>query len=367
MFLEVRPNGARYWRLKYRFGGKEKLLSLGVYPQTSLAEARAARDGAKRLLRQGTDPSAARKEAKREAVAEAGNTFAALAREWHDHNAARWRAAYGKEVLHRLERDMFPAIGALPVRSITPPQILEAVRKIEARGAHDIARRALQSCGQVFRYAVATGRAESDPTRDLRGALKAVKKGHCAALAPRDLPDFLAALARNEARLYPQTLRAMRFMLLTFQRTGEMIGATWDEVDWDARVWRIPAERMKMGRAHAVPLSSQALEILEAQRDATGGWGYIWPSNRAGRYMSQNTLLKALERLGYKERMTGHGFRALAMSTIKEKLGYRHEVVDRQLAHAPRSKIDAAYDRADFMDERAEMMERWGAYLESLV
>jgi integrase len=367
MYLEIMPNGSKYWRLKYRFNGKEKRLALGVYPRVSLAEAREAREKARKLLSGGADPSEVKKDKKKQASLNAENTFEALAREWHEHNKLRWTDNHAKTTLHRLEMDIFPEIGKRPVRDITPPQILEALRKIESRGAYEIARRAMQVCSQIFRYAVATGRMESDPTRDLKGALKPFRKGHYTALDAKDLPEFLNALNRNEQRLYPQTIRAVKLLMLTFVRTGELIGAKWDEINWEAKEWHIPAERMKMRKPHIVPLSKQVIAILKEQKEMTGQWEWIFPNLvRPKGHMSNNTILMALRRMGYQDKTTGHGFRALAMSTIKEKLGYRHEVVDRQLAHAPRNKVDAAYDRAQFLPERKKMMQHWADYLDAV-
>lgn len=249
LYLEIMPNGSRYWRMKYRFLDKEKRLAFGVYPDVSLAEARTRRDEAKALLRNGHDPALVKKEQKRLSQISAENSFEKIAREWHAHNINKWTEDYGKDVLHRMERDIFPNMGAYPITGIMPPLVLETIRKIEARGAHEIARRNLQCCGQVFRYAIGEGKAETDPTRDLTGQLKPFKKSHYAALDVKDLPAFLQALDRNEARLYGHTVRAMKLLMLTFVRTSELIQATWDEFDLDEGTWTIPAERMKMRRA----------------------------------------------------------------------------------------------------------------------
>lgn len=367
LYLLVKPNGAKYWRLKYRFHNKEKLYALGVYPEVSLKAARDKKDTARKLLEKGLDPLLVKSDEKRLGKLHAGNTFEIIAREWHEHQKAKWTPTYAQELLHRLNEDIFPEIGHRPIANVTPPQILDAVRKIESRGAHEIARRALQTCGQIFRYAVATSRAESDPTRDLKGALKPFKKGHYASLDMKELPAFLKTLNSNDARLYPQTLRAVRLLMLTFVRTGELINATWDEFDFDTKEWHIPAERMKMRKPHIVPLSKQAIAILKEQKEQTGQWPWVFPNVvRPKKPMSNNTVLMALRRMGYQGQMTGHGFRALAMSTIKEKLGYRHEVVDRQLAHAQRNQVDAAYDRAQFLSERKNMMQHWADYLDAL-
>lgn len=367
LYLEVMPSGARYWRLKYRFHGKEKRLALGVYPDISLAEAREKREQARKLLANGTDPGFAKKEEKRQAARNAENTFESAAREWHANKLESWTSHHAKYVLKRLEADIFPEIGYLPIADITAPQILDALRKIEKRGAQEIAHRAQQTTGQIFRYAIVTGLAERNPAADLKGALKPVKRSHYAALESGDLPTFIQALEKNDARLYPHTRLGMKLLMLTFVRTSELIAAKWEEIDLKEKRWVIPAHRMKMRKDHIVPLATQSLEILVELKALAGNREWVFPSQiNPRKHMSNNTILKALERMGYKGQATGHGFRALAMSTIKEKLGYRHEVVDRQLAHAHRSKVDAAYDRAKFLDERTVMMQNWADYIEEL-
>ncbi len=368
LYLEVMPNGSRYWRLKYRFLGKEKRLAIGVYPTVSLAEARERRDQAKIQLADNIDPGIAKLERKQKAALNAAATFELVAREWHEHNKAKWTPSYGADILHRLEMDIFPQIGKLPIAAIRPVKVLETLRQIERRGAIEMAKRAKQYCSQIFRYAVITERAERDPTADLKDALKPVQGGHFAALEADELPEFLRALEVNEARLYAQTRNAIRLLMLTFVRTSELIESKWQEFDLENGQWNIPAERMKMRRPHIVPISSQVVAILREQQKLTGQWEWVLPNLiRPRDHMSNNTILKALERMGYKGRMTGHGFRALAMSTIKERLGYRHEVIDRQLAHAQRNKVDAAYDRAQFLAERRTMMQDWADYLDVML
>lgn len=367
LYLEVMPHGSKLWRWKFRFNGKEKRLAFGTYPAISLQEARELRDKARKTLTTGTDPSFAKKEEKRQRALNAGNTFESIAREWHKNNLVRWSEGHGKTTLHRLETDIFPDIGYRPIRDISAPELLDALRVIEKRGAHEIAHRALQTCGQIFRYAIATGRADRNPAADLRGALRPSAKGHYAALDTKELPAFLRALESNDARLYRHTRLAMKLLAMTFVRTGELIKAKWDEIDLDGRQWIIPAERMKMRKPHIVPLSRQAVTVLTELKEAGGNSDWVFPSQVSIRkHMSNNTILKALERMGYKGKATGHGFRAVAMSSIKEDLGYRHEVVDRQLAHAPRSKVDAAYDRAAFLTERKTMMQDWADHLDSM-
>lgn len=367
LYLHVMPNGGRYWRLKYRFASKEKVLALGVYPEVSLAEVREKRAIARKMLADGIDPSVAKQEKHQLAEVNAANTFEAVAREWHERNQEKWTPLYSQDILHRLETDIFPVIGKRPVADISPLVVLNALKKIENRGAGEMARRAGQYCGQIFRYAVVTGRAERNPTTDLKDALKPVRHGHFAALEPNDLPEFLHTLERNDARLFILTRLAIRLMLLTFVRTGELIAAAWDEFDLEGAKWAIPAERMKMRKAHIVPLSRQSVAILKQLQAMNGKYRWVFASpTKPRQHMSNNTILKALERLGYKGRMTGHGFRALAMTTIQEKLKYPHDVVDRQLAHAPRNKVDAAYDRSKYLDERCRMMQEWADYLDDV-
>jgi len=367
MYLEIMPNGSKYWRMKYRFNDKEKRLAIGVYPETTLKEAREQRDKARKMLKDGFDPTFEKKEKKRISKINAENSFEATAREWHEHNIPRWSEGYAKELLHRIERDVFPNMGAYPITSIMPPLILETMRKTEARGAHEIARRNLQCCGQVFRYAIGEGKAESDPTRDLVGQLKPYKKTHYAAFTAKELPTFLKALERNDARLYQHTRHAIKLILLTFVRTSELIQAKWNEFDFDEKLWIIPAERMKMGKEHVVPLCTQAIKILQTQKEITGQRDWVFPNQvRPIKSMSNNTILKALERMGYKGVMTGHGFRALARTTIREKLDYHSEIIEKQLAHKTLMAHGEAYDRTQFIDQRITMMQDWADYLDKV-
>jgi integrase len=329
--------------------------------------AREGRDTAKKLLAADIDPSTARKDGRRNAVRNAHNTFEVVAREWHENQIGGWSKGYAENILHRLEVDVFSHIGHRPITNIDAPELLDVLRRIEKRGALDLAGRIKQLCGQVFRYGVATGRCTRDVAADLKGALKFAKGEHFAALDIKELPEFLQALEHNDARLYQQTRNAVKLLMLTFVRTRELIDATWDEFDLENARWEIPAARMKMRKPHIVPLSRQAIEILKAQKELTGQWRWVFPNQvRPIKPMSNNTILFAIGRMGYKGKMTGHGCRAVAMSAIKEKLGWRHEVVDRQLAHAHRNSVDAAYDRAQFLDERVIMMQQWSDYLDAI-
>lgn len=370
LYLLVKTNGAKHWRLKYRFLGKEKLLALGQYPLISLAEARESRDAAKKLLAADKDPMAEKKDKRRQTLRNALNTFEAVALEWHEKKKASWSASHVQQIKRKLEIDVFPKIGTRPIAEIEPPELLqEVLTPIENRGSLEIAQKVKQICGMVFRYGIATGRCTRDPSADLRGALAVKKTQHYPALEIDELPDFLRAIERNDARLYSRTRRAILLLMLTFVRTSELIGAKWSEFDLKNAQWKIPAERMKMGNAHIVPLSKQAIALLKEQKEETGylNTEWVFPSQvRPKDHMSNNTILSAIDRLGYRGKMTGHGFRALAMSTIKEKLHYRHEVVDRQLAHAHKSKIDRAYDRAKFLDERIIMMQQYADYIDKI-
>lgn len=369
LYLEIMPNGSKYWRMKYRFLGKEKKLAFGVFPEVTLAEAREKRDNARKLLSQGTDPSAYKQELRHLAEINAQNTFELLAREWHSKNIAKWTDKHGQDILVRLEKDIFPEIGHIPTRDLTAPRLLTAIQKMEKRGAHELARRARGTCEQILAYGIGTGRTDRNVAQDLRGTLEAFKRGNYATIDTDELPEFISKLEKNEARLYPQTIRATKLLMLTFVRTSELINATWDEFDFTKKSWNIPAERMKMRRPHLVPLSAQVIELLKQQREETNGINtpYVFPNQtEPKRPMSNATILGGIKRLGYKGKMTGHGFRALAMSTIKEKLGYRHEVIDLQLAHAKKNKIDAAYDRAKFIEDRTKMMQEWADYIQKL-
>lgn len=370
LYLEVMPNGAKYWRLKYRYLNKEKRLGLGVYPEISIKEARERRTEARKLLDQGKDPSVVRQQTRQNALMEAENTFEKLGREWYANKKAKWKDKHAADILYRLEKDVFKDIGHIPVREITPARLLQTIRKIEGRGAHELARRSRGMCEQIFAYGIGTGKADRNIAFDLRGTLAAFKRGHMAAIEPDDIPDFLKKLESPDLRIYPQTRRATKLLMLTFVRTGELRYAKWGEIDFERAIWDIPAERMKMGKPHMVPLSKQAIQLFKDQKEDTKGINTEWvfPNQvRPKDAMSEGTILGAIKRMGYKGQMTGHGFRALAMTTIKERLGWRHEVVDRQLAHAPRNKIDAAYDRTKFLDERVRMMQEWADYLDKPV
>ncbi len=379
LYLLVNTDGAKYWRMKYRYQGvdektgepkrREKLLSFGTYPLVTLADAREERDKAKKMLIKGIDPANAKKADKREVVRNSLNSFKAIALEWHENQKGGWSENHANNVLHRLERDVFPEIGNMPINSIEPPDLLDALRKIEKRGALDIASRAKQICGQVFRYGIQTGRCKRNPAPDLQGALKTRKTKHFPALDAKEIPEFLQALERNDARLFPRTRRAIMLSMLTFVRPNELRNARWDEIDLDAKEWVIPAEKMKMRRVHIVPLSRQAIEILKEQHEETGyiKTPFVFPSLiKPKQCISDGTVNVAIKKLGFHGRMTAHGFRALARTTIREKLGYEPDVIECQLAHKAAGALGEAYNRAQFLDKRKVMMQDWANYIDSV-
>lgn len=364
LFLLVRSNGSKYWRLKYRFNGKEKLLALGVYPDTSLKKARTARAKAKEQLSGGIDPGDFKQKEKDSKKIRAANTFENIAREWWEKRKGEWTESHAGRVLKSLEQDIFPAFGNEPVAEITPQEVLRALRKVESRDALDVANRLMQRCSSVFRYAIQTGRAETNPAGDLTGALKARKRTHQPSLPRTELPKFLQQLDSYEGML--QTRLALRLLVLTFVRPGELRGARWEEIDLKAKEWRIPAERMKMHSEHVVPLSRQAIAVLEQLKALTGQYELVFPSERGRKPMSENTMTFALYRMGYKSRATPHGFRATASSILNEQ-GFNRDAIERQLAHMERNKVRGAYTHhAEYLPERKKMMTWWADYLDDL-
>ena len=375
LYLEVTTTGGRWWRFKYRFAGKEKLLSMGTYPDTPLKAARDKRDRARALLEEGVDPSDARRAEKASRSEVVVNGFEAVAREWHATiHLVQVSAGHAARTLIRLEQDVFPWLGGLPVSEIKAPQLLQTMRRIEARGAIETAHRALQACGQVFRYAIATGRAERDPTPDLRGALKPVLVQHMAAITdPKRVGDLLRAIESYKGM--PITRAALQLAPLVFVRPGELRKAEWIEFDLDVAQWRIPAARMKRtkqeklsGTAHVVPLSRQALAILRELQPLTGYGRYLFPSPRTGeRPMSDNGVLSALRRMGFpSDEMTGHGFRAMARTLLAERLNVDEAVIEAQLAHAVKDSLGRAYNRTEFLEQRRKMLQTWADYLDKL-
>jgi len=366
LYLEVMPTDSRYWRMKYRFAGKEKRLAFGVYPEVSLAEARTKRDAARLALREGRDPGLEKKVARRTARLSAATTFEAVAREWLASQRRKVTPATYAKAERVLEANVFPWIGHRPVAEIDAPELLAVLKRIEARGAHETAHRVRARFGQVFRYAIAHGTASRDPSADLRGALApVVTRSHAAITDPKKVGDLLRALEGYSGQF--TTRCALQLAPLFFVRPGELRHAEWAEFDLDAAEWRIPAHKTKMRDVHLVPLAEQALRILRELQPLTGRGRYLFPGIRSVREpMSENTINAALRRLGFdKNTMTGHGFRALASTRLNE-MGWSPDVIERQLAHAERNKVRAAYNRAQYMAERRKMMQAWADYVDAL-
>lgn len=367
MYLEVMPTGARYWRMKYRYAGKEKRLALGVFPEVTLAEAREKREAARKQLASGIDPSESRK-AQKAARSESGeNSFEVIAREWFAKFKPNWVDSHSDKIIRRLECDIFPWIGARPIAEVKAPELLACLRRVEDRGALETAHRALQNCGQVFRYAVATGRTERDIAADLRGALPPVKPTHHASITdPKAIGELLRAIDGYSGSFI--TKCAMRLAPIVFLRPGELRQPEWTEIDLDCAEWNIPPERMKMREPHLVPLPTQAVEILRELHALTGNGRYVFPGARTnGRPMSNNAILAALRRMGYaKDEMSGHGFRAMARTILDEVLGVRPDYIEHQLAHAVRDPNGRAYNRTAHLVERRKMMQQWADYLDKL-
>lgn len=366
LYLEVLPNGSKYWRWKYRYAGKEKRLALGVYPETSLAQARLDRDKARLVLKDGDDPVQVKKDAKMARRVAIGTTFKVVATSWWEHWKSTRSQRHADYVLRRLELDVFPELGGKPVADILAPHILAMVKKIEARGAVDIAKRCYQTCGQVFRYAVAHGLTDRNPCADVKPSdiLKPHKVENFARLHLRDVPELLRKIDAYQGSAY--TRLAMKLMALTFVRTTELVEVTWDEIDLERAEWRIPAERMKMRCPHIVPLSRQAVEVIRTLEQIRNLSPYVFPGERDHeKPMSNNTILVALKRMGYAGRMTGHGFRSVASTALSE-WKFPEKYVEPQLAHLPRNQVASIYNWAEHLEERTEMMQWYADYLDSI-
>lgn len=367
LYLEVSPAGGKWWRFKYRFAGKEKRLSLGTYPDTGLKEARAKRDDARKLLASGIDPGQQRKAVKAAGEERAANSFEVVAREWFVKQSPAWVETHAARILSRLESNIFPWLGKMPVAEIKPKEILDTLNRVVGRGANESAHRLLQICGQIFRFAIITERAERNPCADLRGALPPVKSTHRAAITdPKAIGGLLRAIDGYDGTL--ATRCALRLAPLLFVRPGELRQAEWAEFDFENSIWAIPGEKMKMGDSHIVPLSEQALEILAEIKPLTGRGRYVFPSARSPkRPMSNNAILAALRRMGFaKDEMSGHGFRAMARTVLDEVLHFRPDYIEHQLAHAVRDPNGRAYNRTSHLAERKAMMQQWADYLDKL-
>jgi integrase len=366
MFLLVSASG-KYWRMDYRFADKRKTLALGVYPAVSLAKARQRREKARELLAEGVDPAAAKNEEKQAKAAAAVNTFEAVAREWLGITATERMSSTQSKIRTWLEKDVIPYIGKMPIAAIGPRDVLAALRKMEARGALDSVQRVKQICGQVFRYAVATGSAERDVTQDLRGALAKPTHGNFAAITdPKKAGELLRSIFDYQGHTY--TVAALKLAPLVFVRPGELRTAEWVEINLDAAEWRIPSQKMKMKVDHIVPLSKQAVEILLALKPVTGHGRFIFPSIRTGeRPMSENTINAALRGMGYAADIhSAHGFRAMARTIMDEVLGERVDLIEHQLAHAVKDPNGRAYNRTSHLPARRVMMQVWADYLDKL-
>lgn len=368
LYLEISPSGGKWWRLKYRYAEKEKRISLGVYPDTTLARAREKREEARKLLADGVDPGENKKAQKTVRKEVAANSFEVVAREWIAKQLPKWAPSQAKKVSGIFDNNVFPWIGARPISEIKPPELLATLRRMEDRGANETARRALQYCGMVFRFAVATGRSSRDITGDLKGALAPViTKHHATLIDPQKIGELLRAIDGYQGTLIVKC--ALKLAPLLFVRPGELRKATWAEIDLNRAEWNIPAERMKMREAHLVPLSTQALAVLRELHPLTGHGKFVFPGERSReRPMSDNSINAALRRLGYDTtaEITGHGFRAMARTILDEILGVRPDYIEHQLAHAVRDPNGRAYNRTAHLEARREMMQLWADYLDKL-
>jgi integrase len=367
MYLLIDTTGSKYWRVKYRYGGREKTLALGVYPSVSLQEARSRKLAARGLLAKHIDPSEARRVERITRDLASADSFEAVAIEWYETKLQDKSGSYRDRTQRLLKNDLYPPLGNRPISQITAPELLMALRKVEARGAVDMAHRAKQTAGQVFRYAVATGRAERDPSSDLRGALKSKAKKHYAAITdPAQVGKLLVAI--DDFQGTPIVKAALQLSAMLFQRPGEIRAMEWVEINWDESRWEIPAEKMKMGQPHIVPLATQAIEHLKTLQRLTGRGRYVFPSARgASRPLSDNGVRTALRTMGYdNETMTAHGFRAMARTILDEVLNYRVDWIEHQLAHAVKDANGRAYNRTAHLPQRREMMQGWADYIGNL-
>ena len=360
LYLLVNPNGSRYWRLKYRIAGKEKLLALGVYPDITLAEARQKRADAKKVLAAGGDPGQEKQEEKQAKEQAVANSFERLAMEWHSHKSTSWSEGYAEHLLMYLKKDIFPFIGQKAITDISQVEMLNTLRKMEQRGVLDKLKKTRQACRQIFTYAIITGRAEHNPVSDLAGALKSPKQQHYPHLLVDQIPDFLRALSEYSGSTI--TRNATRLLMLTGLRTIELRASEWVDIDFDKGVWNVPAERMKMRRPHLVPISTQVRELLEEIHQLTGRGKYVFPGrNDAGKPMSEASI----KRIGYDGKATGHGFRH-TMSTILHEQGYNTAWIETQLAHVDKNSIRGTYNHAQYLDGRREMLQWYADYMAAL-
>ncbi|EOY3655699.1 tyrosine-type recombinase/integrase [Enterobacter hormaechei] len=352
--LLIEPNGSKSWRFRYRFAGKPKMISLGVYPTITLADARSRRDDARKIVAEGKNPSEVRKEQKIALQMESESAFEKIAKEWHQMKSAKWSEGYASDIMEAFQNDIFPYVGARPIDEIKPLELLNVLRKIEKRGALEKMRKVRQRCSEVFRYAIATGRAEYNPAADLSSALEVHQSNHFPFLKADEIPDFLYALEGYTGSKLVQI--ATKLLMITGVRTIELRAALWSEFDLDNAIWEIPAERMKMRRAHLVPLSTQALDLLNELKTMTGNYRYVFPGrNDPSKPMSEAAINQLIKRLGYGGRLTGHGFRHM-MSTILHDAGFSSQYIELQLAHVDSNRIRGTYNHATFIEERRKML-----------
>ncbi|EJG2975389.1 tyrosine-type recombinase/integrase, partial [Escherichia coli] len=351
--LLVEPNGSKSWRFRYRYAGKPKMISLGVYPTITLAEARARRDEARKIVAEGKNPSEVRKEQKLALRIQSENAFEKIAREWHQMKSAKWSAGYASDIIEAFQNDIFPYVGTRPVGEIKPLELLNVLRKIEKRGALEKMRKVRQRCSEVFRYAIATGRAEFNPAADLSSALEVHKSNHFPFLKSDEIPDFLRALDSYAGSRLVQI--ATKLLMVTGVRTIELRAALWQEFDLDNAIWEIPAERMKMRRPHLVPLSTQVLGFLNELKSMTGNYRYVFPGrNDPNKPMSEASVNQLIKRIGYAGKLTGHGFRH-TLSTILHENGFNTAWIEMQLAHVDKNTIRGVYNHAQYIEDRKKM------------
>ena len=363
LFLLVHPNGGKYWRFRYYYAGREKALALGTYPEVSLLEARDRRQAARKLIANGTDPGAKKKEDKRVEAFKANNTFEAIAKDWFDRNKSKWSVDHADRIWRRLELYAFKDIGKMPITDIKTPDLIPVLRKNEKLGILDTTRRLAQALTIVFRYAVHCGLINQNPAGDLRGVVAPHKATSFPTIRSSELPEFFEKLSAVPA--IQQNKIAVRLLMLTFLRPGELQRSMWKDIDFTAKQWIIPAERMKMRREHMVPLAKQAIALLKELQTITGHSEYLFPShhNRKNPFMSENTINQVLNRMGYKNKLVGHGFRALASTTLNEESDFDKDVIEVQLSHMDEDRIRGIYNRATYDAVRGEMMQWWADYL----
>ncbi|APS30903.1 tyrosine-type recombinase/integrase [Pectobacterium brasiliense] len=364
LYLLIKPNGAKYWRLKYRVAGKEKKLSIGVYPDISLAEARLKREEARKIVASGGDPSEQKQVERQAKKINIDNTFKAIALEWHEYKRPNWSKGYAEDLMEAFENDIFPDIGKRPIAEIKPLEMLTSLRKLEKRGVLDKLRKIRQACNQVFRYAIVTGRAENNPASELASALPPPKATHYPHLLPDELPDFLRALSTYSGSKVTQL--ATRILMLTGVRTIELRQAEWKEFDFEKGLWEVPKERMKMRRPHLVPLSNQVIDALQQLYAVTGRYNLVFPGrNDITKPMSEASINQVLKRIGYHGKATGHGFRH-TMSTILHEQGYNTAWIELQLAHVDKNTIRGTYNHAQYLEQRRGMLQWYGDFIDGL-